>query len=214
MAYQEKATMKNEFVSRIVEDPNSPPNVLLLSGFLGDSSEKGCVRLYLDAQFSDYVEIPEEAILHTEELPRDQSPLGGKYVWIRRDAEVVHGPVGFDRLKATFLEGRTQKGYFGTVQWPGPQPVLVVASLPVPIPMPIAASLPLPIPILVAASLPIPIPKPAGAPHPDPIPMPPYVILQRNKQYLLLLREWIAEYAKQVDEALSSMDEQRTVSGE
>src|SRR5215211_1093386 len=84
----------DEFVERIVRDPNEPPGVTLLSGYLGSSSEEGHVRLYLDGELSRYVEIPEKAVRHTRELAPEHSPLGGSLVWIDRDAEVVHGRAG------------------------------------------------------------------------------------------------------------------------
>jgi hypothetical protein len=96
----------DDFVSKIVNDPKNPPNTLLLKGYIGASSEEGYIRLYLDSELSDYVEIPEASILHSQEIPKDKSPIGGSYVWIQRDAKVIHGPVVTDRPKASFLEGR------------------------------------------------------------------------------------------------------------
>jgi hypothetical protein len=110
----------DDFVGRIVQDPNEPPNVTLLSGYLGSSSEEGHVRLYLDEELSRYVEIPEKAIRHTQELPPEQSPLGGSLVWIDRDAEVVHGAAGAERRKATFLEGQIAQDYIGGAGGTGP----------------------------------------------------------------------------------------------
>ncbi|HEX7318364.1 MAG TPA: hypothetical protein VF297_30945 [Pyrinomonadaceae bacterium] len=103
----------DDFVGRIVQDPNEPPNVMLLSGYLGSSSEEGHVRLYLDEELCRYVEIPQKAIRHSQELPPEQSPLGGSLVWIDRDAEVVHGAAGSERRKATFLEGQIAQDYIG-----------------------------------------------------------------------------------------------------
>lgn len=103
----------DDFVGRIVRDPNEPPSVTLLSGYLGSSSEEGHVRLYLDEELCRYVEIPQKAIRHTQELPPEQSPLGGSLVWIDRDAEVLHGAAGSERRKATFLEGQIAQDYIG-----------------------------------------------------------------------------------------------------
>lgn len=109
-----------DFVSKIVKDPKQPPNTILLRGYLGASSDEGYTRLYLDPQLSDYVEIPDDAILNTQDIPSsDQSPLGGTYVWIQRDAEVLHGKVGSDRLKARFLEGRIYQQYMKGAQFGG-----------------------------------------------------------------------------------------------
>jgi hypothetical protein len=104
------APRMDDFVSKIVTDPKNPPATLLLKGFIGASSEKGYVRLYLDTELSDYVEIPEQAILHSQEIPKEKSPIGGSYIWIQRDASVIHGPVVADRTKASFLEGRIMAG--------------------------------------------------------------------------------------------------------
>ena len=96
----------DDFVSKIVTDPKNPPHTLLLKGFIGASSEEGHVRLYFDSELSDYIEIPEAAILHSQEVPKEKSPIGGSYVWIQRDAVLIHGPVVAERPKASFLQGR------------------------------------------------------------------------------------------------------------
>lgn len=112
-----RRTAAADFVSKIVKDPKQPPNTLLLKGYLGDSSEEGYTRLYLDPQLSDYVEIPADAILHTQDVADD--PLGGSYIWIQRDAEVIHGRLGGDRPKAKFLEGRIYQQYMKGAQFGG-----------------------------------------------------------------------------------------------
>ena len=94
---------KSNFISKIVKDPANPPKTVLLRGYLGDSSEAGHTRLYLDAQLNSYMEVPDDAILHEEELPG--TPQGESYVWIKQDAQLIHGEAGPQRTKATFFEG-------------------------------------------------------------------------------------------------------------
>jgi len=113
MAKQNTSNRSGGFVDQVVKDPNNPPNALLLQGYLGASSEENHVRLYLDPQLSDYVEIPEDAVLHTVDTSAEQSPLGGSYVWINADAQLTHGKAGGDRPKAKFLEGRIQQQFQG-----------------------------------------------------------------------------------------------------
>ena len=103
----------DDFVGRIVQDPSQPPDLLLLSGYLGASSEEGHVRLYLDEELSRYVELPEKSIRHTQELSPEQSPLGGSLVWLERGAEVLHGSASEERRKATFLEGQIAQDHIG-----------------------------------------------------------------------------------------------------
>ena len=105
MAANKTRTRKDNFISKIVKDPASPPKTILLRGYLGDSSEEGHTRLYLDAQLNNYVEIPDDAILHEEDVAKDQSPLGETYVWIKQDAQVIHGEAGPQRRKSSFFEG-------------------------------------------------------------------------------------------------------------
>ena len=73
MAANKTRTRKDNFISKIVKDPASPPKTILLRGYLGDSSEEGHTRLYLDAQLNNYVEIPDDAILHEEDVAKDVS---------------------------------------------------------------------------------------------------------------------------------------------
>jgi hypothetical protein len=92
-----------DFVAKIVKDPKSPPDTTLLAGYLGASSEDGHTRLYFDPGLGSYVEIPDDAILHTEPVEGDR--LGARHVWIKRDAVLIHGAAGSQRPKAMFLEG-------------------------------------------------------------------------------------------------------------
>lgn len=92
------------FVAKIVKDPKNPPATLMLTGFLGASSESEHTRLYFDANLSSYVEIPNDAILHTQDTAAEDG-LGGSYVWIKRDAQLTYGAAAPQRAKGTFLEG-------------------------------------------------------------------------------------------------------------
>jgi hypothetical protein len=104
---------QDDFVSKVVRDPKQPPDTLLLTGYLGESSEEGHTRLHFDPELKSYVEIPNDAILHTQPFPKESSPLGGHHVWIKRDADLIHGQVGPERTKAKFFEGPIAAGAAG-----------------------------------------------------------------------------------------------------
>jgi hypothetical protein len=99
----------SDFVARIVKDPKQPPATIMLTGFVGASSEEGHTRLYFDANLNSYVEIPDDAILHTQAIGAEGG-LGGSYVWIKQDAELTYGPAGSQRPKGKFLEGPIMQG--------------------------------------------------------------------------------------------------------
>jgi hypothetical protein len=94
-----------EFVSQIAKDPNKSADVVLLSGFPGPASESGHTRLYLNPQLSQYVEIPNEAVVHFQPVRSESSPQGGVYVWIQREAQLVRTKAGPERAQARFFEG-------------------------------------------------------------------------------------------------------------
>jgi hypothetical protein len=93
---------QDAFVSKVAPDPKQPPDALLLIGFVGKSSEAGYTRLYFDPELKQYVEIPNDGILHWQPLDKEASPVGGYYVWIKSGAELIHGKVGPDPTKAKF----------------------------------------------------------------------------------------------------------------
>ncbi len=111
MAEKKSPSGAADFIAKIVKDPKNPPETLMLSGFIGASSEENHSRLYFDAGLGSYVEIPNDAILHTE--PAGDEGLGASYVWIKRDAVLIHGPAGSQRPKGTFLEGAIMQQHLG-----------------------------------------------------------------------------------------------------
>jgi hypothetical protein len=111
MAEKKSPSGAADFIAKIVKDPKNPPETLMLTGFIGASSEENHTRLYFDAGLGSYVEIPNDAILHTE--PAGDEGLGASYVWIKRDAVLIHGPAGSQRPKGTFLEGAIMQQHLG-----------------------------------------------------------------------------------------------------
>jgi hypothetical protein len=77
---------RDPWLSRVIEKPNKIPNVVLISGYLTDSPDAEAVRVYCDPQLSWCVDVPKEAILHRESIPKSTSPFGGSYLWIDRGA--------------------------------------------------------------------------------------------------------------------------------
>ncbi|WP_128544666.1 hypothetical protein [Larkinella soli] len=124
MAKQSKYEF-DEWVSSVRPDPRNTEQITLLQGFLGPSSEEGHVRVYSDETLSNFVEIPDEAILYALKLTAEESPLGGSKLWIQSGAILTYGdPKAAARPKSTFLEGdiMQQYGAFGPAAGPGIQP--------------------------------------------------------------------------------------------
>ncbi|HEV3002383.1 MAG TPA: hypothetical protein VGW75_16695 [Solirubrobacteraceae bacterium] len=100
---------RDDFVRRIVPDPASPPNAVVLEGFVGDSDAEGHVRVYGDPSLSSWVDVPADAILHSVRRPERQSPLGGSVLWLDGGATLRPPPATRARVTAAeFLRGPVQ----------------------------------------------------------------------------------------------------------
>lgn len=102
---------KDEWIKKIVSDPKESPSVSLITGFIGDSSEEGHVRVYFNLELSQFLDIKEEDILHSVELSSDESSFGGSKLWIKKSSEVLSGDPSKERIKAKFFEGNIYNAY-------------------------------------------------------------------------------------------------------
>jgi hypothetical protein len=102
-----------EFVRNVVSDPKNVPDVMLLRGYPGASSEEAHERLYLSADLSSYVEIPRAAILHQAALPKEQDAHGGVTVWVRKDAALQYKMAPAAQAMANYFAGAIQAGAQG-----------------------------------------------------------------------------------------------------
>lgn len=108
-----ESNVSAQFVAQIVTDPAQVPDVIFLTGFLGASSEVGHMRLYTDPAFTEYFEIPEDAILHKVQQPLSSDPLETARVWIKREARLVHKRTNAPDVRSDFFCGPIQEAYSG-----------------------------------------------------------------------------------------------------
>jgi hypothetical protein len=98
------------FVRDIVSDPKNVPDVMLLYGYLGASSEEGHDRLYLSPDLTNYVEVPKDAVLHRMEAPKEQDPHGGVTLWVKKDAALIYKMAPAAEALAHYFAGAVQAG--------------------------------------------------------------------------------------------------------
>jgi hypothetical protein len=104
-------TPKNaDFIQKIVSDAKNPPQTRTLTGWFGDAGTKGSRRLYTDAQLSSYVDIPADAILHSEPV-KDSQPPGAVMVWVKADAQLDSSSAS--SRASRFLQGDLTKDLLG-----------------------------------------------------------------------------------------------------
>lgn len=86
MCKEKKAELKvNPIVAKLLK-ADGQDSIVEIEGYVG-SVEEGTVRLYKNLGLSEYVEVPEDSILHTINIPDDK---GGRVkVYIEASTEVV-----------------------------------------------------------------------------------------------------------------------------
>jgi hypothetical protein len=109
----------DSFIRHIVTDPKNVPDVILLTGYLGASSEEAHERLYLSADLTNYVEIPNTAILHQAPLPKEQDAHGGVTLWVRKDAALQYKMAPAAQALANYFAGAIQAGAQGAPRGAG-----------------------------------------------------------------------------------------------
>lgn len=95
-------------VEAIAGDPSRPPTkTVKLFGYPGRSTDDASTRLWLDLELTSHVDVPNEAILHSQTLPDD----GGTILWVSTDAKLTHSQS--TEVQADFLSGSISSGFMG-----------------------------------------------------------------------------------------------------
>lgn len=112
----------DNFVRHVVPDPKNVPDVMLLYGYLGASSEEANERLYLSPDLSNYVEVPTASILHRAQSAAEQDSLGGVTLWVRKDAALKYkmapAAEAAQQALAAYFTGAIQAGAGGAAAAP------------------------------------------------------------------------------------------------
>lgn len=105
----------DNLVSSLNIDPAAGSGVSVLRGYAGDSDQAGYRRLYLSPALDSYVDIPDDAVVESREIPTDASPLGlgGTVVWVRKDADLLVKRMVTRKVSGDFLEGAIASSFMG-----------------------------------------------------------------------------------------------------
>ncbi len=107
---------QHPIIEKLVGDPNTPPKVTQVTGYLGKSSRAGHVRLYDTLDLGEYTDVPESSVLHAEDVPATEMEHGGTRLWVESHATVVRESVQSTRTEARFLEGAIASAHLGAAE--------------------------------------------------------------------------------------------------
>jgi hypothetical protein len=80
-------------------------------GYVGKSGSRDVIRLYLNLNFDEYVDIPRESILHASSVSEDVIEGGGTMLWIKKEQKITHVRVESTTTEAEFLKGSIAEDY-------------------------------------------------------------------------------------------------------
>jgi len=91
-------------IKRLIPDPGDIPDLVTVSGWLGDSTKRNSLRLYLNLSFDFYLEIPEKTVAHWAKL--GDGDLQGTILWVPRESKVqMRSRNASVTIKAGYLRG-------------------------------------------------------------------------------------------------------------
>jgi hypothetical protein len=107
-----KGVPHHPLAEALASDPNKPPErATKLFGFPGPAADAKSTRLWLDADLTSHIEIPNDAIIHSQTLDNDQ----GTILWVEPSATVTHSTTQSQDVQAEFLGGSIAEGNLGGV---------------------------------------------------------------------------------------------------
>jgi len=98
-------------VRALTPGPGKPPRrTSRFFGLVGESPGDGHTRLWLDADLTSYVDIPDEAILYSKRLDDD----AGSVLWVAAEADLSYGSATSYQVQARFLAGAITAAHLAT----------------------------------------------------------------------------------------------------
>lgn len=97
-------------VGRLVPDPANPPELRVVTGWVGRSATPGCWRLYLVPTLREYLEFRDDDVVHHEPL-RSDARFAPTALWLRAGASVNHVTIEASAVEGEFLQGELTRAF-------------------------------------------------------------------------------------------------------
>lgn len=97
-----KGVPYHPLVEALASDPNKPPErAKRLFGFPGPAAEANSTRLWLDLDLTGYIDVPNDAIKHSQTLEDNR----GTILWVDPAATLTYSSIQSHEVQADFLGG-------------------------------------------------------------------------------------------------------------
>jgi len=95
---------EHELVKKLVKD-GKPVDYLTIKGYVGKSDSVDTIRLYLNKEFNEYIEVKKSDILYAEQISGEELEFGGTCIWIGKDTEIIKVTIDSKKQQARFMQG-------------------------------------------------------------------------------------------------------------
>jgi hypothetical protein len=125
MAGGKSGLTQDSIVKRLISDPGEIPDLVAIPGWLGASTKRNSVRLYLSLSLGLHLEVPEKTIVQSAKI--GDGELQGTVLWLPRESKIqLRSSTASVTIKAGYLSSGPSGGassYDSTdaisaTQWP------------------------------------------------------------------------------------------------
>ena len=102
----------DELVKQLVINGKKPTNIMMVYGFVGESTQKDMITLYLDPTLQSSFEVKEEDILHAVKVTKTHTVIGGTILWIQNASTYTHQNISQSQQNAErYFQGEIYEQY-------------------------------------------------------------------------------------------------------
>jgi hypothetical protein len=102
---------EHDVVKRLVKETRSPSETTMFMGYVGKSDSNDTYRLYLNLDFTEFIDIPKKSIRNAVGVSESIIPFGGTCIWVEKTAVLKYVHIESTSQQAEFLKGDIYNRY-------------------------------------------------------------------------------------------------------
>jgi hypothetical protein len=109
----------DDFIKKVRPSAAGTDAMVYVQGYVGESPNRGSVRVYLDPSLNSFIDVPQNDIIHSVAAKDDPNGLGGSKLWIKLPPVTDNTSVGKDYTQGDLFNDYLQKIYEQETKKPG-----------------------------------------------------------------------------------------------
>jgi hypothetical protein len=108
---EKRLNEQHDLITDILKDPNSIVNISTFVGYLGKGSSEELLRLYLNTDFNEYIEVKKKDILTQRKVNDTIIPFGGTAIFVQGASKIRYVNVTVTDQPANFISGEISEKF-------------------------------------------------------------------------------------------------------